>query len=375
MREAFNTLAWAMKSSWDWPDRIRLSGNRSTPSTRRHVLLALTVAVALLCTAIAWRAGAADDTTHQGVRVVVISDLNESYGSVRYSGHVTQAVARIIELQPALVINTGDMVAGQRLQPSLTRNEIESMWDAFHHSVTGPLTNSGIPMAVTPGNHDASSGARFRLEREIFRQQWNARRPAVEFVDGADYPFSYAFSVGPVLFVSLDATFVGPLSGRERNWLRAVLRRHGPHFTHRIVFSHVPLWPVAVGRERDFLGDEKLEDVLREGRVDLYLSGHHHAYYPGAKDGVRYVSQACLGAAPRALIGTTAHSERAITVLDIPREGPIAVEAYRAPDYSVRIRRQELPSQVSTRHATLIRDDLAEPLRQPVRGKRRSNSP
>jgi 3',5'-cyclic AMP phosphodiesterase CpdA len=321
----------------------------------------LRVLLAVVLVGIGWpgNSGARPTDAASPLRVIVISDLNESYGSTYYSADVTRAVARIISLRPALVINTGDMVAGQRLQPPLARSEIEGMWSAFHQAVTEPLTRAGLPMAVTPGNHDASSGQRFTLEREIYRQQWQARRPQVEFVDSGDYPFSYAFAVGRVLFVSLDATFVGPLSQRERNWLRTVLERHGERFSHRVVFSHVPLWPVAIGRERDYLGDERLEADLRSGRVDLYLSGHHHAYYPGAKDGVRYVSQACLGAAPRPLIGSAAATGRAITVLEIPAQGRISVEAYRAPDFVETIPRHELPDQVKSRVATLIRDDLA----------------
>lgn len=329
-------------------------------ATRREALGALLAASLLACLAVPAPTAAQGEVRAGGLRVVVISDLNESYGSVRYSDHVSQAVARIVALQPALVINTGDMVAGQRLQPPLDRREIESMWSAFHLTVTEPLARAAIPMAVTPGNHDASSGVRFGLEREIYRQQWTTRRPAVEFVDTTDYPFAYAFSVGRALFISLDATFVGPMSERERAWLRTLLQQHGSRYSHRIVFSHVPQWPFAVGRERDFLGDQALDSILREFGVDLYLSGHHHAYFPGAKDGLRYVSQACLGAAPRPLIGSTGRSERAITVLEIPREGPIGVEAYRAPDFTERIERHELPARIATRHATLIRDDLAE---------------
>lgn len=329
------------------------------PPPRRLALRVLLAATVIAFAAPAAPVRAQVDSQATGLRVVVISDLNESYGSVRYSDHVSQAVARIVALQPALVINTGDMVAGQRLQPPLDRREIESMWNAFHRTVTEPLARAAIPMAVTPGNHDASSGARFGLEREIYRQQWAVRRPAVEFVDATDYPFTYAFSVGRALFISLDATFVGPMSERERAWLRTLLQQHGSHYSHRIVFSHVPQWPFTVGRERDFLGDQELDSILRAFGVDLYLSGHHHAYFPGAKDGLRYVSQACLGAAPRPLIGSSGRSERAITVLEIPREGLIGVEAYRAPDYTERIERHELPARIASRHATLIRDDLA----------------
>lgn len=327
---------------------------------RRRLLFAL--GGRLLCGLAACVPATAGSGESPALRVVVISDLNESYGSTRYSDHVARAVARISQLRPALVLNTGDMVAGQRLPP-LSSNDVEAMWRAFHQAVTEPLARAGIPMAVTPGNHDASSGTRFALERSIYREQWLQRRPALEFVDAVDYPFSYAFTIAGTLFISLDATFVGPMSERERAWLRAILARHGERHTHRVVFSHVPLWPFAAGRETDYLGDEKLEALLREGQVDLVLSGHHHAYFPGAKDGVRYVSQACLGDAPRPLIGAPAHSERAITVLEIPAAGPISVEAYRAPDYIEPIHRHTLPERIISRRATLLRDDLVTPRR------------
>ena len=90
------------------------------------------------------------------LRVVVISDLNGSYGSVTYEPRVTAAVRAIIAMKPDLVISTGDMVAGQR-RPHLTETEVRAMWDAFHRTVTAPLEAAGIPLAVTPGNHDASN--------------------------------------------------------------------------------------------------------------------------------------------------------------------------------------------------------------------------
>jgi len=292
-------------------------------------------------------------------RVVVISDLNESYGSVRYSPYVSTAVERVVALRPDLVISTGDMVAGQRLAPPLERAGVEAMWHAFHEHVTDPLAKAGLPLAVTPGNHDASSGERFRLEREIYREQWQTRKPAVEFIDATHYPFHYAFRAGEVLFVSLDATHVGHLSHSEKAWLESLLETQGPRFRQRVVFSHVPLWPFAVGREADFLGDHELERILQRGKVDLHLSGHHHSYFPGYKDGVRYVSQGCLGAAPRPLLGTDRRPPRTLTVIDFDGGGGIRVEAYRDPDFTQIVLRQSLPARVASRWATLVRDDLA----------------
>jgi 3',5'-cyclic AMP phosphodiesterase CpdA len=291
--------------------------------------------------------------------VVVLSDFNESYGSIRYSTHVDAAVRRTVELRPDLVISTGDMVAGQRLSPPMDRREIEAMWSAFHHRVSRPLGDAGLPFAVTPGNHDASSGDRFRLEREIYREQWTARRPRVEFIDAGDYPFRYAFRVGEVLFVSIDATHVGHLSAAEKEWLRRLLAREGSRFRHRVVFGHVPLWPFTQGRDNEILGDVELESILREGGVDLHLSGHHHAYYPGFKDGVRYVSQACLGAGPRPLLGEKESFGRSVTVIDFDAAGTIRVEAYGGAGYLQPIARSDLPERIESRWATIVRDDLA----------------
>ena len=293
------------------------------------------------------------------LRVVVLSDFNESYGSTRYTRHVDEAVARAIALKPDLVISTGDMVAGQRLNPSLTRTQIEPMWRAFHDKVSDPLARAGVPFVAVAGNHDASSGERFRLEREIYREQWSGRRPALDFVDTTHFPFRYAFRLGGTLFIALDATFVGHLSREERDWLAALLEREGTKSTNRVVFSHMPLWPFAVGRETEYLGDPELEAILKRGHVDLFLSGHHHAYYPGAKDGVRHVSQACLGAGPRPLIGTPHAAERAITVLDFDGKGAVQVEAYTGPGYTRRIERASLPERIVSQRATLVRDDLA----------------
>ena len=291
-------------------------------------------------------------------RVVVLSDLNESYGSVRYSSQVDAAVRRAIALEPDLVISAGDMVAGQRLSPPIGRQNLEAMWHAFHRHVSDPLAKAALPFSVTPGNHDASSGERFRLERQIYREQWLPRKPAVEFVDRGDYPFHYAFRVGDVLFVSLDATRIGHLSHAQKEWLRRLLESAGPRFRHRVVFSHIPLWPFTVGRETDFLGDPELERILQHGRVDLHLSGHHHAYYPGYKDGVRYVSQGCLGAAPRPLLGTHEIPPRSIAVIDFDANGTIRIDALRGPKFSTPIARAQLPPRIESRWATIVRDDL-----------------
>ena len=295
------------------------------------------------------------------LRVVVISDLNGSYGNTHYEPAVASAVQRIVEIGPGLVISTGDMVAGQRRHPPLAQPAVDAMWASFHAAVSDPLQSAGIPFAVTPGNHDASAYETFAPERRIYRDQWLARRPDVRFVDDARYPFQYAFAVGPALFVSLDVTRVGEIGADQRRWLDELLAREAPRFRHRVVFSHLPVYPFTHGRETEVSADHALEEILRRHGVELYLSGHHHAFYPGYHQGIRYVSQACVGAGPRALIGQAARSRRAITLLEIPDQGPIAVRALAAPDFQREIDRSTLPDRIVSRYGTLVRDDLAAP--------------
>jgi Calcineurin-like phosphoesterase len=293
------------------------------------------------------------------LRVVVLSDLNGAYGSTAYDGRVDDGVARTIALQPDLVLCTGDMVAAQRAKP-LTRPELEAMWASFHVHVSDPLARAGLRFAVTPGNHDAALGTNFALDRSVYREQWLPRRPKLDFLPGSQWPFAYAFQLGEVFFASLDVTFTGPMPEPERRWLRTQLA--GPAAAEaraRVLFSHVPLWSFAVGREHERLADPALEQIVRDGQVDLYLSGHHHAFYPGVKDGVRYVGQGCLGAGPRPLIGTRERTPRSITLIDVERGGSLRLEGLAGPAFDTPIDRLTLPPRIVTPEATLVRDDLA----------------
>ena len=292
--------------------------------------------------------------------LAVVSDLNGRYGSTEYGPAVAAAVDRILELRPDAVLCTGDMVAGQRARPPLEPPALEAMWAAFRDRVSNRLAAAGIPLAVVPGNHDASAGARFAGDRRAYAEVWRSQRPRLPFVDDARYPFRYALRVGEVLVVGLDATAVGPLPAPERDWLRAVLARHGESSRHRVVFAHLPVWPVSQGREREALFDEELDGILREARVDAFLAGHHHAFFPGVKDGVRHVTQGGLGSGPRALIGDDRVAPASFTVLTLTDRG-IGVEAWAGPDFRTRVDRASLPGRITWRGATLVRDDRTLP--------------
>jgi 3',5'-cyclic AMP phosphodiesterase CpdA len=295
------------------------------------------------------------DTQAKGVRFAVISDLNSSYGSVDYNDEVHQAVSWLVdEVAPDAVISTGDMVAGQR-----QGLDYEAMWRGFHAAVTRPLARAGIPFMVTPGNHDASAGSVYLEERITFVEQWKQNRPEVNFVDDTFYPLHYAFEIGPALFISLDATITGPIDAEQRRWLEDVLEANA-HKKAKIVFGHIPLHPFSEERKTEILADEALETLLADHNVDLMISGHHHAYYPGRRDDLRMVSMACLGSGPRTLIGTEQKSKKSVAVIDITPEGDVTLDAYDALDHA-KIERNTLPKHLNDGDQRIWRDDTAPP--------------
>lgn len=288
------------------------------------------------------------------LRVVVLSDLNGSYGSTTYEANVHAAVKAITTtLKPDVVLVTGDMVAGQ--QAGL---DYAAMWKGFHAAVTTPLTTAGVPVAITPGNHDASGYSAYAGERAEFVDQWSTRRPAVDFVDGSRWPLRYSFVHKGAFFVSLDATTVAPLSSEQRAWVDAQLAK-ASGYTVKIAFAHVPIHPVAVGRETEVTGDLELEKIFANRGLTLFVAGHHHAYYPGAAGGVRQIAMPCAGAGPRALIGTSTTSDKGLLRVDVKDGAVTAVEAIDGPTYTATIPRAGLPKKLTFGTHTLTRDDLA----------------
>lgn len=283
----------------------------------------------------------------------VISDLNGSYGSKEYAEDVHQSVRWLAEEQrPELVISTGDMVAGQR-----RGLDYRGMWASFHAAVTNPLGAADIPLAVTPGNHDASAGAAFLEERLTFVEEWRRHKPEVEFVDERFYPLHYAFKMRGVLFISLDATMVGPLDAAQMRWLREVLSAN-PDARARVVYGHIPLYPVTKGREQEILDDPELEHLLGEFEVDLMLSGHHHGYFPGRRGDLRMVAMACLGSGPRPLVGSDTVSPKSLVMVRVDKDGELSVEAYD-PRTHERVQRDTLPEFLNDEPQRIWRDDIS----------------
>lgn len=174
------------------------------------------------------------------------------------------------------------------------------MWSGFHAAVSDRLAAASIPFAPTPGNHDASGHASFAAERAIFVDEWSARRPAVSFLDDAFAP----------------------------------------------------------GRESETLADAATEQLFVEHGVTAYISGHHHAFYPGRRGALRVVSMACLGSGPRTLIGDDTISPRSLLLLELGADGVRTLEGMGGASFDVPIDRATLPASIGSGATLVTRDDL-----------------
>jgi hypothetical protein len=269
------------------------------------------------------------------LRIVVLSDLNGSYGSTTYEPEVHLAVALTRDVwRPDLVLISGDMIAGQR--PSLPDELVRSMWNAFDSVVAGPLRAAGIPFAFALGNHDGSGHPGHERDRAFAEAFWRgAPSSGVAIADSARFPFYYSFSHGDLSVVAWDAT-TGRLAGDsvQLAWLRAALASPAARRARmRIVLGHLPLYAVAEGRNRagEVLDEpDALRALLEEHGVRAYLSGHHHAYYPGRRGRLDLHHAGAAGQGARQLIGSALPPVQTASVLDLfLARDSIAYTAYR----------------------------------------------
>ncbi len=259
------------------------------------------------------------------VRIVVISDLNSQYGSTSYEPEVDRAIAFIPDWKPDLVLCGGDMVAGQK--SSLTKSQIEAMWAAFDRHIASPLRKSHLPLGFTIGNHDGSGAVvqgkiRFQSERDLAAAYWNnsQHHPGLQFVERAGFPFYYSFTQNDIFYLVWDASN-DRIPAQQLTWVeKSLASRTAQEAKMRIVIGHLPLYAVAVGRNKVgevLAGADKLRSLLERYHVHTYISGHQHAYFPGKRGQLELLQTGALGSGPRQLLNSNLPPIKTLTVVDI----------------------------------------------------------
>lgn len=259
------------------------------------------------------------DPQERGFRIVVISDLNNAYGALDYEAEVDSVIARIIQdWKPDLVLCGGDMVAGQR--PALSDGRVDSMWLAFDYHVGKPLRDAGIPFAFTIGNHDGSGYPNHVRDRRKATEYWTnpTHTPSLDFHDRGTFPFWYSFSAGPVFIAVWDAS-TETISTENLTWLQHVMNTpEAKSAEYRMVVGHLPLYGVAIGRDTPgnvLAKADSIRQLLEAMEVQLYVSGHHHAYYPGKHTFLDLLHAGAIGSGARSLLDGS-NPRKTVSILD-----------------------------------------------------------
>jgi Icc-related predicted phosphoesterase len=261
------------------------------------------------------------------IRLIVISDMNSRYGATTYLPEVETAIKILPDWQPDLVICGGDMVAGQSL--SLSRQQIQAMWEAFDQKILQPIRQTQLPFACTMGNHDASSYRGldgkfvYALDREVANRYWNQQELGLQYVDRTGFPFYYSFEQDQIFYLVWDASSA-TVSDQEWAWAeRSLASDVAQQAKMRIVIGHLPFYAVAQGRDRagEILNRaDELRTLLEKHQVHTYICGHHHVYFPGHAGEIDMLHAGALGSGPRSWLRSNTAPIQTLTVVDIDLE-------------------------------------------------------
>lgn len=259
--------------------------------------------------------------TEKNFKICVISDLNSSYGSTTYSDDVKSVIEEIKLIKPDIVLCAGDMVAGQK--SSLSQENIKNMWNGFNSTVLNPIYNLSVPFGFTVGNHDASPS--YLLDRKLSQEFWleNKNKTNLNFIDSSNYPFYFSYTKDDIFFISWDAAGAN-ISPDVYNWMESQLNiKQAKKAKLRILIGHLPLYAIVESKNK--VGEvnsnpEKALNFFKKHKINLYISGHQHAYYPAIKNKIRFLNTGCIGDGPRKLIGSANEAVKTYTIIDVPQK-------------------------------------------------------
>jgi len=172
-------------------------------------------------------------------------------------------IAKINALEPALVVNLGDLIYGYG--PARK----EKQWDKYE----AVIKTLRVPYYQVPGNHDTHS----KEARRVYGRRFGK--------------FYQSFDYGDCHFVLLDNTENerwGYLGAAQLDWLKADLKQTKARAV--FVFMHFPVWePERITPEYYEFWAQTLHPLFKESRVQAVFGGHYHTYGPTREfDGIRY---------------------------------------------------------------------------------------
>ncbi len=208
----------------------------------------------------------------------------------------------VARLQPAFVVQVGDMIQGYRTAPDTVAE-----WDRFKRQIA-PLATRTTFVPV-PGNHDVYGPGKV-TDAEVlalYRRLW-----------GDDY---HTFAYRNSQFLVLNSDELGRenrIGGEQLRWVAQTLEATRGQ-DHHFVFMHRP--PGLLDNA------EAVHELFAANGVDFVFYGHHHHLHGQRRDGVTYImtNAAAISAVAAAETGSFPH------LLQVSvREGNVSVAAIRA---------------------------------------------
>ncbi|MDZ7682947.1 MAG: metallophosphoesterase [Fodinibius sp.] len=297
----------------------------------------------------------ADSSSTSPITIAIISDLNSAYGSTSYHESVHETLNYIInDVKPDLVLAGGDMIAGQK--PELSDDQVRSMWQAFDSKIAKRLREANIPFAFTIGNHDGSGHPHHRRDRRLAKEYWQAHQPDLYWDDQAGFPFYYSFKLKDMQIAVWDAS-TAVIPDSNLSWLKKNFSQSSTDQQNfRLLIGHLPLYGVAP--ERDTKGNvlehpQQMHALMQDLHIDLYISGHHHAFYPAQKNGLYFLHSGAIGSGPRKLLQNDKPAVKAFTILEIhPQTKRMQYTTFNADSWD-RIPHSSLPDSIESRNGTI----------------------
>ena len=302
-------------------------------------------------------------TEENAVRFVVLSDANSAYGSTTYIKDVHNLInATTKYIKPDIVVSAGDLIAAQKR--GFGKDILYAMWAGFDAAVTKPLKRANIAFAPTPGNHDASGYPAFKIDRDVFRAYWNdpANTPDLNFVGNLNnFPTYYAHAYRNILFISMNITTMEPIDDPQWKFIEDALAKKD-QYDFIFATAHVPPYPIAIGREKQCMtrpDADRMTKLFADAGVNVFFTGHHHAYYKARKKGLNLISLNACGTGPRRLIGTNKPQKQSLIVVDTVN-GKITNCFALKSDNSI-FSDETLPHKLQYKEITLHRFDSTDP--------------
>jgi hypothetical protein len=172
---------------------------------------------------------------------------------------------QLAEEHPAFVVSVGDTIQG--LDDATAATE-------WRQILAELRPYRGIPLYLTPGNHDVWSA----LSERLFRQY-------------AGHPLHYSFDYAQAHFTILDDSRSGEIPAPELEYLERDLEAHAAQ-PLKFIVSHRPSWLLNAGLGNP---DFPLHRRAKKFGVQYVVAGHVHQMIHIELEGVSYISLPSAG--------------------------------------------------------------------------------